>query len=92
MPTYLRAASALVSVVILTACATNSAGVKPPAAASLDAQNPACVTQTGSRITGDKTRCLAPGRTYSSEDIDRTGATNAGDALQLMDPSITVHR
>jgi hypothetical protein len=33
----------------------------------------------------------APGRTYSDEDMERTGQTNVGDALQLLDPSITVH-
>jgi hypothetical protein len=47
---------------------------------------------TGSRIAGDGTNCLAIGCPYTSDDIRRTGATTAGDALQLMDPSITVHR
>jgi hypothetical protein len=31
------------------------------------------------------------GRAYTQEDIDRTGKTDAGHALQMLDPSITVH-
>jgi hypothetical protein len=83
MIAYLRATTAIASALILVACAAT-----PPAAV---AQNPACLTQTGSRIADNKTNCSAVGRSYSSEDIDRTGATTAGEALQLMDPSITVH-
>ena len=31
------------------------------------------------------------GNSYSQQDIQRTGATNIGQALQMLDPSITVH-
>ena len=31
------------------------------------------------------------GRSYSKEDVDRTGKTTASGALRLMDPSVTIH-
>jgi hypothetical protein len=30
-------------------------------------------------------------RTYSKEDVDRTGQTDVANALRMLDPSITVH-
>src|SRR5450631_1180108 len=49
MTTYLRATSAIGSAFILAACTATTADVKPKAAASgAVAQNPACLTQTGS--------------------------------------------
>jgi hypothetical protein len=93
MTSYLRATSAIGSALILAACTATSADVKPKAAASgAVAQNPACLTQTGSRITSNNTNCSAFGRSYSSDDINGTGSTTADEALRLMDPSITVHR
>jgi len=93
MISYVRVTIAIASILMLAACAANTAGVKPNAGASAAvAQNPACLTQTGSRIAAQNTDCAAFGRSYSREDIDRTGSTTAGDALRLMDPSITVHR
>jgi hypothetical protein len=89
MTTYLHTASAIASLLLLVACAATTTDVKPKAEASTTAaQNPGCLTQTGSRIAGN---CSAPGRSYSKDDIDRTGAETAGDALQLMDPSILIH-
>ena len=58
---------------------------------SAAAQDPACLTDTGSRIAGNS-KCRGFGRSYSSTDIDRTGQTSAADALALLDPSITVHK
>jgi hypothetical protein len=63
-------------------------GVKPSAAL---AEDPACLTQTGSRIAASNGNCTAIGRSYSSDDISRTGATTAAGALPLLDPSLTVH-
>jgi len=91
MTNYLHATSAIASVLILAACAA-TANVKPKATASdTAAQNPACLTQTGSRITGDGAPCSSIGRSYSSDDISRTGSTTTGEALRFLDPSITVH-
>lgn len=36
-------------------------------------------------------KSTGPKRTYSQKDIEGTGQTNVGDALQMLDPSITVH-
>ena len=52
-----------------------------------------CLEQTGSRISprADKggRKCVnAPGRSYSKEDLDRTGATDLADALRRLDPSV----
>jgi hypothetical protein len=91
---HLRAISAISALILLSACAATSANVKPKTAA--DGQNPDCVTQTASRIAAMNAdhsgACSAPGRSYSKTDIDRTGATTAGDALRLLDPSITVRQ
>jgi hypothetical protein len=43
-----------------------------------------------SRIPQTGPQCSAAGRSYSNEDIERTGATTTGRALQLLDPAITV--
>jgi hypothetical protein len=92
MTTYLRVTSTIATVLVLAACAANTAAVKPNAgAAGTVAQNPACLSETGSRISSDE-YCKAIGRSYSSDDISRTGSTTAGEALRLLDPSITVTR
>ena len=93
MITYLRAGCAIASVLILTACAATNPDARPSAGASAAVtQNRDCVSQTASRIPPKNPDCSAVGRSYSSDDIDRTGAVTAGEALQLLDPSITVHR
>jgi hypothetical protein len=90
MSATIRIAGVIVSGLVLFGCAATSPSTKP--AASADAKNPACLTDTGDRISTGKPACRAFGRSYSKDDIDRTGATQAGDALTLLDPSITVHR
>jgi hypothetical protein len=60
-----------------------------------------CLRQTGSRIIASanaradarkdpsKRQCAsAPGRSYTRDDIDRTGAVDLADALRRLDPSI----
>ena len=50
-----------------------------------------CIRQTGSRIRqrDAKTRCNGqPGRSYSKDDLDRTGQTGLAEALRTLDPSI----
>jgi hypothetical protein len=90
MTTYLRAASAIATLLLCVACATRTADGKPKAAASAPQQNPGCLTQTGSLIAANNANCSAFGRSYSKDDMDRTGATTADEALRLLDPSITV--
>lgn len=50
-----------------------------------------CIRDTGSHIPPPKGQCLpVAGSSYSQEDIRRTGATNVGQALQMLDPSVRV--
>jgi hypothetical protein len=86
-----RVLSALAIGLILAGCATTGGNVPPPAGSSTMAQNPACLSQTGSRIPSSASDCVNPGRSYSHDDVNSTGATTAGGALQILDPSVTVH-
>jgi hypothetical protein len=90
MSTHQRVVSAIVTVVALAACAATTPNVQPNTASAAAAQNPACMTQTGSHITGAITDCMAFGRSYSKGEIDTTGKVNLGDALQILDPSVSV--
>jgi hypothetical protein len=50
-----------------------------------------CLRDTGSLIPPKKGECLpVAGRSYSSKDLQSTGKTTIGPALQQLDPSITV--
>jgi len=92
MSNYVRISSVVAAVLILAACAARTADVKPKVEALRTvAQHPACLSQTGSRIAPTGANCSAFGHSYSNDDIDRTGATTAGEALRLLDPSVTVH-
>lgn len=53
-----------------------------------------CLHETGSRLKRSSTDpCIpAAGRTYDSEQIHESGARDAGEALRLLDPSLTVQR
>lgn len=53
-----------------------------------------CIRATGTRTAKrDRKGCTgAAGQSYSREDIDRTGATDLGDALRRLSPSATVSR
>lgn len=77
----------------------NAATEDAPAAAETAAQKSAdsfCLRQTGShlhaiaKVHGERAvQCASdPGRSYSREDIERTGATTTAQALRLLDPSI----
>lgn len=51
-----------------------------------------CIRDTGSHIPPPKGQCLpVAGNSYSAQDIQRTGATDVGRALQMLDPSVRVH-
>lgn len=77
--------------------------VDPPLDAATSAAMPAknedtprlsdlnCIRQTGSRIRqrDAKTACNGqPGRSYSKDDLDRTGQPSLAEALRTLDPSI----
>jgi hypothetical protein len=76
-----------VAAVSAVACSTTA-----PSRSASAATTPQCVQNSASRIPTRPGECSsAPGRAYSGQDIERTGQTNVGDALQLLDPTITVH-
>lgn len=85
-----RAVGVLGTVLALGACATPRS--TPVATAGpAPVEKIGCSAGTGSRLPPGDGRCGEAQRSYSSEDIRRTGSVDAGDALQLLDPSITVH-
>jgi hypothetical protein len=50
-----------------------------------------CLRHTGSLIPAKKGHCLpVTGRSYSREELQRTGTQNTARALQMLDPSISV--
>lgn len=50
-----------------------------------------CIRETGSHIPAPKGQCLpVAGSSYSHDDLQRTGATDLGRALQMLDPSVTL--
>ncbi|HUH31728.1 MAG TPA: hypothetical protein VLZ55_10265 [Rhodanobacter sp.] len=62
--------------------------VTPPVIKPGDAT---CLRDTGSLIRAKPGHCLpVTGRSYSGEELRRTGTQNTARALQTLDPSITV--
>jgi len=50
-----------------------------------------CIRDTGSHIKRHDQVCLpVNGRSYSHEDLQRTGNPNIGQALQQLDPSVQI--
>jgi len=47
-----------------------------------------CIKDTGTRIKPKDGECVGPGRTYSREELDRTGSFNAAEALKKLDPAL----
>ena len=88
MSATMRIAGVIVSGLVLFGCAATPQS-KPAATAAM--KDPNCLTDTGDRIPSGKQGCRGYGRSYSKDDIDRTVSISAGDALGLLDPSVTVH-
>jgi hypothetical protein len=80
--------TALTSALFFALAACSSTGSKPPTEI---AKNSHCVDQTASRLSVDQSPCASFGRSYSEEDLRRTGRTNIAEALQTLDPSISAH-
>ena len=70
------------------ACATTPPPQAPAAAAAKTA--PGCVPETASRIPAKDSACNGFGRTWTGDDLQRTGQIDVGQALKMLDPSITV--
>ncbi|MEO6799878.1 MAG: hypothetical protein ABI178_08070 [Rhodanobacter sp.] len=50
-----------------------------------------CLRDTGSLIPAKPGKCMAAiGRSYSAEDLRRTGAPDTASALRMLDPSIRI--
>lgn len=69
---------------LLAGCATTPT-TPTTAAATLPA---GCVGQTATRIPVKNGECAGFGSTYNQQDINRTGQTTVGPALQMLDPSV----
>jgi len=84
---------ALVILGALLCTAIANADDAKPAPQPAHASSPStCMRDTATRIKLAPGECSASaGRSYSKEDVDRTGKTTAGGALRLMDPSVTIH-
>jgi hypothetical protein len=92
MAIYSRIAAAIAASLIFAGCTAVGSHTKAkPDGQTAAAENPSCLTQTGSRISV-KGECRGTGRSYTNDDISGTGATTAGGALRLLDPSIIVHQ
>jgi len=85
MNRMVRLASTTLAAAALGGCATRAdLGTDRSLTATV-----ACLPSTASRIAPAEGKCSALSRSYSGDDIRRTGATTAGRALQMLDPSIT---
>jgi hypothetical protein len=68
-----------------TTAAQKAAAVKKQAARA-EARSRSCLRSTGTRIVLKNQQCVAsPGRVYSQDDLQRTGATTVNEALRLLD-------
>ena len=73
----------------LAACA--STPPPKPAQTAAAAKVPVgCVPETASRIPPSAQTCAGFGHTWTQDDISRTGQPDAGGALKLLDPSLTI--
>jgi hypothetical protein len=50
-----------------------------------------CSTADGKAVRPGSSQCNSVVRSYSGEQLRQTGMTDAGHALQMLDPSVTVH-
>lgn len=79
-----RTLLALLALATLAACAGPGARTSPPA--DTLAGTPYCLSETGTRIRSEH---CTPGRSYSREELQRTGSFSAGDALTRLSPSFS---
>jgi hypothetical protein len=76
----------LAALPLVTACATTS---PPRTDLTPDVARSETCLRTGTRIALKDGECASvPGRSYSKDDLDRTGAITVDEALRLLDPSI----
>jgi hypothetical protein len=56
------------------------------------APNHGCTRETGTRLRRNTDGCAGVGKSYSKDDVFRSGASNPAGALRLLDPSVTITR
>jgi hypothetical protein len=86
---------AMLKLLMLGVCLTVSAAAfaadsdKPQGKSTPRIVDRTCSQPTGTRIPLKGKECSSiVGRVYTKEDIDRTGATTAGEALRKLDPIV----
>lgn len=77
--------------VALSACVAGCAHMSSPAQAQVASAPPAgCVYPgTATRLPEPASRCAAFGRSWSQDDLQRTGKPDVGQALQMLDPAVS---
>jgi len=88
---------AMIAMLLFAAAASHTGAraddVPPSRLTTLDPiQAPFCLKDTGTRIPQKARPCSTAGHSYTDNDIKQTGASSVGDALHLLDPSITIHK
>ncbi|HVY82505.1 MAG TPA: hypothetical protein VG994_16055 [Steroidobacteraceae bacterium] len=72
----------------LAACTTAPSAPDAVAQRTANTAHVDCLT-TGTRIALKQGECAnVPGRVFTQEDLERTGAINPAEALRMLDPSI----
>ena len=77
----------------VAACAGSPSipGITHPSVAAAAKLPPAgCVSQSATRISLGPTECGAAGHIWTDETIKSSGATEPGEALRLLDATVTV--
>jgi uncharacterized lipoprotein len=76
----------------LAACVTdNGQSRKRSSATAADTSvTGACLTDSGPRPPLSQAQCPAHGRSYSGKELQQTGEVNVGEALRMLDPSVSI--
>lgn len=85
---------ALLICTVVSACSVACTGAPSARPDTRAASNvPAsCIRETASRIPTKPDQCQdAAGHSWSHDDIDRTGQPDVGNALRMLDPSVSIH-
>jgi len=79
------------ALMLMASSIAGAAEAEPKSVGKDESETPInCLRETGSRIAPKKGECLpVAGRTYSRDELGRTGRQSTGDALRQLDPSIT---
>jgi hypothetical protein len=74
----------------LAACASTPSGHSASTSvAQAKGVPPGCVPSTGTRLARTSGDCAGTGSVWTKEELRRTGALDPGQALSLLDPTVT---